>query len=167
MLYPHNESQTPNLCEDYKNYLESEAKNNAAKNSEYEKQAIDFLLNTKTYLSVIKTRTIRDEIGNRDVYMIRIGRAYNRDENYELTDQFKGSVNDCQNGKFLTAYDVLAYFSMYCHDSGLYDTDDVYQEYGEMKPSQAQAIFDEYQKTRKVLSYLFSDDQLEQLSEIQ
>lgn len=164
--YPHKESATTNLCEDYKADLEKAALREAQANSEYQAQAIKFLLDTGTRLEIFKTGSHESDIGLQDVYTIRIGNAYKK-ESFELTDCFKNSVNATSKGNKLTPYDVLAYFSIYAHGDNFYSPDDVYESYGEMKPSQAKAIFEEQQNTRKILNMLYTEKQLEALSEIQ
>lgn len=163
-IYPHKESLTPNLCDDFKADLEKLALDKHK--NEYEKQAIQFLLDTKTCLQIFNNGTKTGEHGTSYKYTIRIGKAYQRGESFELTDGFCGSINDYENKKNLTAYGVLAYFSMYAYDNRWFSPDDVYDEFGEMKPSQAKAIFDEQQNTRKILSFLYTENELEQLSEI-
>lgn len=78
-----------------------------------------------------------------------------------ISFDFWNSLNDAQEGKKPTAYTVLACISS--DVSMPTDPDEVVQELGEMKPSQAIATA----KFAKRLQGFFRDKEIEELSEIQ
>ena len=83
-----------------------------------------------------------------------------RKDSKSISFDFWNSWKDSHEGKRPTAYDVLA-----CISSDAYaptDPDEVAEEYGDIKPSQAIAVA----KFAKRLQAFFIDDELEALSEI-
>ena len=94
------------------------------------------------------------------------GRKYNigfmrRFDQPSLEFNFWGSKHDQEDGKHPTAYDVLSCISS--DASQPEDPDEVYAEYGNMKPSQCIAIAE----FSKKLKQFFSKEELEALAEIQ
>lgn len=158
MIYPHNEAKYLYLKASYREELEAAALKKVA-NREYQSQAIQFLIDTGTYLDVACLYTE----DRRDVYCVKIGKP---GREYVLFQDFKQSIYATEKHERLTAYDVLAYVSMYTHR--VYDTaDDVYDSFGDMSPSKCQAVLDEQNRCHRILSALYTQEQLVQLSEIQ
>lgn len=84
-----------------------------------------------------------------------------RQNRQSISFDFWNSLSDKQDGKRPTAYDVLS-----CIGSDAQmptDPDEVVEEMGEMKPSQAIAVA----KFAKKLQAFFTEDELEKLAEIQ
>ncbi len=92
-----------------------------------------------------------------DRYRVTIKRQDRRSISFD----FWNSLNDKQNGERPTAYDILAAISS---DATMpTDPDQVVEEMGEMKPSQAIAVA----KFAKKLQAYFTEEELEKLAEIQ
>ena len=78
-----------------------------------------------------------------------------------LSFDFWGSLTEKEKGLHPTEYNVLA--ALGADASAPTDPDEVYEEYGDLKPSQAQAIA----RFARRLQTFFSDKELEALMEIQ
>lgn len=92
-----------------------------------------------------------------DRHEVTISRA----DGKSITFDFWNSVADVEEGKTLTNYSVLACISS--DAQGPTNPDEVYEEFGDMKPSQAIAI----SEFAKKLQAFFTEKEIEALSEIQ
>jgi hypothetical protein len=131
--------------------------------TDYQQQGIDFLKATQTVMNVKFLRNGKhfdDDKENRDIYEIEL---FRNDRSYKF--EFGQSINDSgKNRKKPTAYDVFSClpktdpgtFEDFCSEYG-YDTDSRKAE------KVYTAVKDEYLQ----LSRLYSEKELEQMSEIQ
>lgn len=132
---------------------------------EYQMQALNWLKRNGVSLLITKTGTESGSHGKCDTYSVTIRVNKSESSSREILPKFYNSVVDSEKFIFLDAYSVLAYISMYVYSD--YETvDDVYDELGEVKPSQAIAIFEEFNRINRYLHKYFTPDQLEALSEI-
>jgi hypothetical protein len=129
---------------------------------EYEKQAQEFL--TK-YNLTLKAAFKGDKRppwdDNKHIHGDRYRVTIKRQDRKSISFDFWNSFNDSQNSKRPTSYDVLA-----CISSDAYmptTPDEVVEELGDMKPSQAIATA----KLAKKLQSFFTESELTDLAEIQ
>lgn len=138
-------------------------------NNEYEKQAKKFLKNTNTELNInfdsfgfMNWDEKKHTSQRRAIFkctLINHNGTYIFDYGDSIHNTFKNNP-DLKPHKVQkpSAYDILSCLTVRYYESA----DEVYEEFGEMKPSQAQEIFEEGQNLQK----LFTEVQLEELNEI-
>ncbi len=129
----------------------------------YKKQALDFLEKTGTTLKIEFKRNGKhfdDDKDNRDIYSVTLSRGPRK-----FTFDFGQSINNSGKNRVKpTAYDILTCLTKYdpgtfenfCSEFG-YDTDSRKAE------KTYKAVVNEYQN----IAMLFTDEELEELQEIQ
>lgn len=134
--------------------------------NEYETQAKNFLVK-HGLLFTANMRNEKSPVWGRegeehgDHYVVMLTRLRPNGQPMSLSFDFWNSINAREKGEELTAYAVLAAISSDAHCST--DPDEIAEEFGDIKPSQAIAIAD----FAKRLQAFFTEDELADLAEIQ
>lgn len=133
---------------------------------EYRKAALEFLVNTKTSMSINKVGPTKQPwSGNiSNMYRVTMTRG-----NEDLTFDYFGSVSDYEDNKYMAFdfYSVLACLNTYVEDS----FDEFVENAGftlnsESEYIKAKSTHLECLRQRKMLESMYNDEELEELNDI-
>lgn len=129
--------------------------------TEYDIQANNFLATTGTTLEITRIEIVDKWMGWRWKYYCKL-----RQKNKTYSFPFYDSIANYENGKRPTKYDVLACLDTYDYINGI---EEFAQEFGynlEDNYKETEKIYKACMKQSEKLHGLFTDEELEMLSEI-